>query len=187
VKKPSGRIASALVAGVVITLGVSSTATAQVNPPTPGKAYQDNVGHGYVGTNGDGVLVIACAAGAPSNVATANLSVTAGPDQDGADNRLWNYEVRVVGDFHGPTSKFSWTCGGKPGEGVVDFKQPPTTPPSTTTPSTTTPSTSTTVPSTTAPTTSKTTTAAPSAKPKPQVKFVPQGGVETGFGGTAQG
>jgi hypothetical protein len=154
----------------------TSTPTSTTSAP-PEKPYYDNVGHGYIGLTGEGVLVIACAEGAPGNVATANLTVTAGPDQDEADGRYWNYDVRIAGDAPGKTS-FSWTCDGKPGQGDVDFEQaPPTGPPSTT------PSTTASAPTST---TTGTTTAAPAGnQPKAQVRYAPAGGIETGFGGMA--
>lgn len=152
----------------------------QAEPPKDD--YQDNTGHGFIGLGGEGVLVINCAAGAPGNLATQYLTVTGGPDQDESDGRIWNYSVRVVDAPAGTTTaKFSWTCAGAEGNGVVEFQQeePPTS---------TSTSTSTTVPSSTAPVTtatSPTTPAAGNAAPKAQVKVAPKGGVETGFGGTA--
>ncbi|MEV4051221.1 hypothetical protein AB0J55_08525 [Amycolatopsis sp. NPDC049688] len=146
----------------------------------PKDDYQDNTGHGFVGLGGEGVLVIACAAGRPGAVATQYLSVTGGPDQDEADGRLWNYSVRVVDAPAGTTTaKFSWTCDGVEGNGIVDFEQE--RPPVTTT------TTSSAVPSSTAPITTATSSTAPAgnAAPKAQVKVAPKGGVETGFGGTA--
>lgn len=143
----------------------------------PKDDYQDNAGHGFVGVGGEGLLVISCAAGRPGDVATQYLSVTGGPDQDEADGRLWNYSVRVVDAPAGTTTaKFSWTCGGVEGDGVVEFEQeqPPTStvpapesatgtstsaPESSTASSTTEPST--TEPSTTAPSTTEPGTTAP--------------------------
>jgi cytoskeletal protein RodZ len=153
-------------------------------PSKDDDGYQDNTGHGFVGLGGEGVLVIACAAGKPGEVSTQYLSVTGGPDQDEADGRLWNYSVRVVDAPAGTTTaKFSWTCAGVEGNGIVEFQQeePPT---STSTSTSTAPSS--TAPVTTATSTPTTSTAPPgNAAPKAQVKFAPKGGVETGFGGTA--
>lgn len=168
------------------------TTTTTAGPPSDG--YQDNTGHGFVGVGGEGVLVINCAAGAPGNVATQYLDVTGGPDQDESDGRTWNYSVRVNGLPPGTTTgKFSWTCAGVEGEGVVDFEQAPPPDTSTTTSApTTTSGTTTSAPSSTAPITTSngpstsTTTSTPgNAAPKAQVKVTPHGGVETGFGGTA--
>ncbi|MFJ7211029.1 hypothetical protein [Amycolatopsis sp. NPDC098790] len=145
---------------------------------------QDNVGHGFVGLGGEGVLVIACAAGAPGSVATQYLDVTSGPDQDGANGLLWNYTVRVANLPAGTTTgKFSWTCGEQEGEGIVEFEQeqPPTT---STTTSSSSASPSSSAPVTTA-TSAPTTTASGNAAPKAQVKVTPKGKIETGFGGTA--
>ncbi|MEV4143400.1 hypothetical protein AB0J40_07010 [Amycolatopsis sp. NPDC049691] len=160
--------------------------------PPKDEPQQDNVGHGFVGLGGEGVLVIACAAGAPGNVATQYLDVTSGPDQDGANGLLWNYTVRVADLPAGTTTgKFSWTCAGVEGNGVVEFEQeqPPTTSTTTATSSTTTATSSSASPSSTAPVTTATsvpaTTPSGNAAPKAQVKVAPKGGVETGFGGMA--
>ncbi|MBE1499607.1 cytoskeletal protein RodZ [Amycolatopsis lexingtonensis] len=156
----------------------TTTTTVTIEPPKDD--YQDNVGHGFVGLGGEGVLVIACAAGAPGNVATQYLSLTGGPDQDESDGRYWNYSVRVVDAPAGTTTaKFSWTCAGVEGNGLVEFEQEQ--PPATSTSA----SPSSTAPVTTA-TSATTTSAAPgNSAPKAQVKVAPKGGVETGFGGTA--
>jgi hypothetical protein len=188
------------------TTAPSTTGTTTVPETTPSTSatttppddnFPDNTGHGFVGLGGEGILVINCAAGAPGGVATQYLDVTGGPDQDESDGRIWNYSVRVDGLPAGTTTgKFSWTCAGVDGEGVVDFEQAPppesstTNPPTTTTnPPTTTTSApaSSTAPITTssAPSTSTTTTTPGNAAPKAQVKVAPKGGVETGFGGTA--
>lgn len=164
--------------------------------PAKDSGYPDNFGHGFVGSGGEGLLVVACAAGAPGNLATQYLTVTGGPDQDEA-NGLWNYSVRVVDAPAGTTTaKFSWTCGGIEGNGTVEFEQkeqPPTsTVTATATSTSTSTSTTTATPSSSAPasstapiTTATSSTPAGNAAPKAQVKVAPKGGVETGFGGTA--
>ncbi|MEV4603097.1 hypothetical protein AB0K15_37580 [Amycolatopsis sp. NPDC049253] len=156
----------------------------------PSDPYTDNAGHGFVGLGGEGVLVIACASGAPGNVATVGLTVTAGPDQDGADGRYWNYDVRVVDGFTGTTAPFSWTCDGQEGDGDVTFEQvaPPTSDTSETPAASDTPTGTSANPATST-STSDTTKAAPGpvvTRPTVQVRYAPQGGVETGFGGTAR-
>ncbi|WP_432845118.1 hypothetical protein ACQPXB_28825 [Amycolatopsis sp. CA-161197] len=174
--------------------GRNADETTESSAPTD--PYTDNAGHGFVGLGGEGVLVIACASGAPGNVATVGLTVTAGPDQDGADGRYWNYDVRVVDGYTATTAPFSWTCDGQEGHGDVTFEQvtPPTsdtseppsgseTPSSGETPSSTAGSPATSV------STSDITKAAPGpagTHPTVQVRYAPQGGVETGFGGTAR-
>ncbi|MEV6899254.1 hypothetical protein [Amycolatopsis sp. NPDC051372] len=162
--------------------------TTETTAPTD--PYTDNAGHGFVGLGGEGVLVIACASGAPGNVATAGLTVTAGPDQDGADGRYWNYDVRVVDGFTGTTAPFSWTCDGQEGHGDVTFEQvaPPTSDTSETPATSDTPTSSTTSPTTSASTsdTTKITSGPVVTRPAVQVRYAPQGGVETGFGGTAR-
>lgn len=167
------------------TIPETSTTTSAASEP-PKDDYQDNVGHGFVGVGGEGVLVIACASGKLGPVGTQYLSVTGGPDQDESDGRYWNYTVRVVDAPAGTTTaRFGWTCDGVDGSGIVEFQQdePPATTTSTGTP-TSEPSSST-APITTA--TPATTSSAPAgnAAPKAQVKVAPKGGVETGFGGTA--
>jgi hypothetical protein len=158
----------------------TTTTTDESEPPKDD--YQDNTGAGFVGTGGEGVLVIACASGAPGNVATQYLGVTGGPDQDESDGRYWNYSVRVENAPAGTTTaKFSWTCNGVEGNGIVEFQQdePPVT-------STSVPASSTSVPaSSTAPVTTATSAAAGNSAPAAQVKVEPKGGIETGFGGTA--
>lgn len=165
---------------------VAPKAEAEPDKPVqeaPKDDYQDNVGHGFVGLGGEGVLVIACAAGKPGGVATQYLSVTGGPDQDEADGRLWNYSVRVVDAPAGTTTaKFSWTCDGAEGNGVVEFEQEQQPQTSTVTATSTSAPASSTAPITTA----TSSTPAGNAAPKAQVKVAPKGGVETGFGGTAR-
>ncbi|WP_410634592.1 hypothetical protein [Amycolatopsis sp. cmx-4-83] len=181
----TGTTTTPSVTGPVKTDAPDPTTSTTATSEPPKDDYQDNVGHGFVGLGGEGVLVIACAAGRPGDVATQYLSVTGGPDQDEADGRYWNYSVRVVDAPAGTTTaKFSWTCAGVEGNGVVEFEQEQ--PPGTST------SSSSTVPSSTAPVTTATsatttsTSAAPgNSAPKAQVKVAPKGGVETGFGGTA--
>jgi hypothetical protein len=162
-----------------------TTPTTSASSEPPKDDYQDNTGHGFVGLGGEGVLVIACAAGKPGEVSTQYLSVTGGPDQDEADGRLWNYSVRVVDAPAGTTTaKFGWTCDGVEGNGIVEFEQeePPT---STSTSTTAVPSS--TAPITTATSATTTTSTAPpgNAAPKAQVEVAPKGGVDTGFGGMA--
>ncbi|WP_410667172.1 hypothetical protein [Amycolatopsis sp. cmx-4-68] len=161
---------------VTTTTTPKTTTTTTTTSEPPKDDYQDNVGAGFVGVGGEGVLVIACAAGAPGNVATQYLSVTGGPDQDESDGRYWNYSVRVENAPAGTTTaKFSWTCNGVEGNGIVEFQpgEPPVT--STSAPA-----------SSTAPVTTATSAAAAgNSAPKAQVKVAPKGGIETGFGGTA--
>jgi hypothetical protein len=172
------------------TTASAPTSTSADSEP-PKDDYQDNTGHGFVGLGGEGVLVIACASGKIGPVSTQYLSVTGGPDQDESDGRYWNYTVRVVDAPAGTTTaKFSWTCDGVEGNGIVDFEQEQQPPTSTSSTPTSTEPTSTN-PSSTAPITTATSSTATSSAaagnsaPKAQVKVAPKGGVETGFGGTA--
>jgi hypothetical protein len=172
--------------GATTTTTTRTTTSAPETTEPPKDDYQDNTGAGVVGVGGEGSLTINCAAGAPGNVATQYLSVTGGPDQDGADGRIWHYSVRVDQLPPGTTTgKFSWTCAGVEGNGTVEFEQAP--PPETSTSSAPTSTGS----SSTAPVTTVTSSPAPSAAPgnaapKAQVKVAPKGGIETGFGGTAR-
>ena len=165
------------------------TSTSAAGEP-PKDDYQDNVGHGFVGVGGEGVLVIACASGKLGPVGTQYLSVTGGPDQDESDGRYWNYSVRVVDAPAGTTTaKFGWTCDGVEGSGIVEFQQeqPPatSTSPSTGTSEAATTATSSAASSSTAPITTASSVAAGNSAPKAQVKVEPKGRIETGFGGTA--
>ncbi|VVJ23549.1 Uncharacterised protein [Amycolatopsis camponoti] len=170
----------------------TTTSTSATSEPPKDDPFQDNTGAGFVGVGGEGVLVINCAAGAPGNLATQYLTVTGGPDQDESDGRTWNYTVRVTELPAGTTTgKFSWTCAGVEGTGVVEFEQeqPPVTSTTTATSTSSAPTSTSAPASSTAPVTtatSTTTTAAGNAAPKAQVKVAPKGGVETGFGGTAR-
>jgi len=170
----------------VTTTSPKTTSSAPEAAAPPKDDYQDNAGHGFIGLGGEGVLVIACAAGKPGAVATQYLSVTGGPDQDESDGRYWNYSVRVVDAPAGTTTaKFSWTCGGAEGNGIVEFEQEQQPPTSTVTATSTSTSSSTPASSTAPITTATSSTPAGNAAPKAQVKVAPKGGVETGFGGTA--
>ncbi|OXM71343.1 hypothetical protein CF165_02295 [Amycolatopsis vastitatis] len=180
---------TSVVTTTTTTASAPTSTSADSEPPKDD--YQDNTGHGFVGPGGEGVLVIACASGKIGPVSTQYLSVTGGPDQDESDGRYWNYTVRVVDAPAGTTTaKFSWTCDGVEGNGIVEFQQeqPPatSTSPSTSTSASTTTSTesSSTAPITTA-TSSSAAAAAGNSAPKAQVKVAPKGGVETGFGGMA--
>lgn len=159
----------------------------ETQAPPKDDDYQDGVGHGFVGLSGEGILVVACASGKVGAIYTQNLSVTAGPDQDESDGRLWNYTVTVVTPPTGPTGRFAFTCDGVEGIGIIDFEQvqPPATTTTTSAPSTTTSAPSSTAPITTGAPSTTTTTAPGNAAPKAQVKVAPKGGVETGFGGMA--
>lgn len=159
----------------------TTTSTTSATTTPPDDDFPDNTGHGFVGVGGEGVLVINCAAGHVGNVATQYLSVTGGPDQDESDGRIWNFTVRVENLPAGTTTgKFSWTCDGVEGEGIVEFEQEQPPASSSTVPSSTAP-----VVTATSSSPATTTTPAGNAAPKAQVKVAPKGGVETGFGGTA--
>jgi hypothetical protein len=133
----------------------SATATTPQEPP-----YQDNTAYGIDLANGQGLLVIACAAGQPTGVSSADFDLMEGPHQDGTDGRYWGWLVK----FHEGSSfatgnvQVDWKCGAdkpvqtpvKPGGGAGAG----------------------------APGVSK--------DGKSQVKYAPKGGIETGFGGTAQ-
>jgi hypothetical protein len=133
----------------------SARATTPQEPP-----YQDDTAYGIDLANGQGLLVIACAAGQPTDVSSADFDLMEGPHQDGTDGRYWGWLVKFHkgSSFATGTVQVDWKCGAdkpvqtpvKPGGGAGAG----------------------------APGVSK--------DGKSQVKYAPKGGIETGFGGTAQ-
>ena len=67
----------------------SARATTPQEPP-----YQDNIAYGIDLANGQGLLVIACAAGQPTDVSSADFDLMEGPHQDGTDGRYWGWLVK---------------------------------------------------------------------------------------------
>ncbi|ANN21424.1 hypothetical protein SD37_41535 [Amycolatopsis orientalis] len=103
----------------------SPTTTSTSEKPTtpPEEPYVDNVGAGYIGENGVGALVIACASGEPAAVSAPDFDVV-DSNQAEDDGRYWVYIVKVKKSFKGNSSTFTWTCDGKPGKGDIEFEAP---------------------------------------------------------------
>ncbi|WP_191255834.1 hypothetical protein [Amycolatopsis oliviviridis] len=101
----------------------TSTSEKPTTTPNPEEPYVDNVGAGYIGDNGVGALVIACASGEPSNVSAPDFD-TLYSNQAEDDGRYWVYIVKVKKSFKGNSSTFTWTCDGKSGKGDIEFESP---------------------------------------------------------------
>ena len=113
---------------------------------------------------GLGMLLIACAAGEPTNTHSPDFEILEGPHQDEVDGRYWYYfvQLRPGVTFASNEVEGYWECGGEqpgggaapvapvPGSGDADDWQDDN-------------------------------------DGEAQVKFAPKGGVETGFGGVARG
>ncbi|KDN17708.1 hypothetical protein [Amycolatopsis rifamycinica] len=95
-----------------------TTAAPSTEPTDPfphGDDYLDDVAYAWEFEDGTGVLVIACAAGEPTNVAANDFTVAAGPFQDGADGRYWGFDIQLNEGKHlSDATQVSWTCEGKP-------------------------------------------------------------------------
>lgn len=139
----------------------SSEPPAEEEPP-----YVDNMAWGIDidPEKGLGLLLIACAAGEPSNAHSPDFEILEGPHQDEVDGRYWYYfvQLRPGVTFESNEVTGRWECGGQqpgggaapvapvPGSGDADDWQD-------------------------------------SNDGDAQVKFAPKGGVETGFGGIERG
>lgn len=113
---------------------------------------------------GIGMLLIACAAGEPTNTHSPDFEILEGPHQDEVDGRYWYYfvQLRPGLTFESNDVQGYWECGGEqtgggsspiapvPGSGDADDWQD-------------------------------------NNDGEAQVKFAPKGGVETGFGDIARG
>ncbi len=101
----------------------SPTSTSEKPTTPPEEPYVDNVGAGYIGENGVGALVIACASGEPAAVSAPDFD-TLYSNQAEDDGRYWVYIVKVKKSFKGNSSTFTWTCAGKAGKGDIEFESP---------------------------------------------------------------
>ncbi|MBB5854163.1 hypothetical protein ACFQ05_12710 [Amycolatopsis umgeniensis] len=101
----------------------SPTSTSERPTTPPEEPYVDNVGAGYIGDNGVGALVIACASGEPAAVSAPDFD-TLYSNQAEDDGRYWVYIVKVKKSFKGNASTFTWTCAGKAGKGDIEFESP---------------------------------------------------------------
>lgn len=138
----------------------SSTSTKPEEPP-----YQDDTAYGIDLGNGYGAMIIACAAGEPTGVSSPDFDILEGPYQEEQDGRYWDYFVQLHDGltFASDAIRAEWTCGG-PGGGAAGGGAVP-------------------------PVSGSGDAAAWQASNggKAQVGYAPKSGVETGFGGTAQG
>ncbi|WP_206784169.1 hypothetical protein [Amycolatopsis sp. MtRt-6] len=94
----------------------SATPTTEPTDPFPhGDDYIDDYAYAWEFEDGTGILVIACAAGEPTNIAANDFTVAGGPFQDGADGRYWGFDIQLNEGKHlTDTTQVSWTCEGKP-------------------------------------------------------------------------
>lgn len=130
--------------------------------------YVDNVGYGVDLGNGTGIVIIACAAAEPTGLSSPDFEVVDGPFQDETDGRYWGFvvELRAGVTFADAKVSAGWTCGGTPPGGGASGGGAPVTP---------------------VPGSGDATAWQAGNGGKAQVAFAPTGGVETGFGATAQG
>jgi hypothetical protein len=145
----------------------SETTTEPTTTTPEAPPYVDDVGFGIDFGNGYGAVVIACAAGEPTNLRSADFDVVEGPYQEEQDGRYWDFVVQLHDGktFASGTITADWECGpSMPQGGGASGGGAPVTP------------------------------VAGSEQAaawqqgnggKAQVSFAPRAGVETGFGGTA--
>ncbi|MEW2506432.1 hypothetical protein ACQPXB_00395 [Amycolatopsis sp. CA-161197] len=136
------------------TSGSEETSTPE-EPP-----YVDDSAYGIDFDGGQGLFVIACAAGEPTNVSSSDFDLLEGPHQDETDGRYWGWLVqRHDGvSFDAGNVTATWTCGG---DQTGDQPVPPAGGAGAGSAGTT------------------------NGDGTSQVKYAPKGGVETGFGGMA--
>ncbi|MGW4482683.1 hypothetical protein ACWEOE_02485 [Amycolatopsis sp. NPDC004368] len=136
------------------TSGSEETTTPE-EPP-----YEDDTAYGVDFDGGQGLFVIACAAGEPTNVSSSDFDLIDGPHQDETDGRYWGWIVqRHDGvSFDAGNVTATWTCGG---DKTGDQPVPPAGGAAAGSAGTT------------------------DGDGTSQVKYAPKGGVETGFGGMA--
>jgi hypothetical protein len=142
----------------------SRTSSTPQEPP-----YQDGTGYGLDLGNGKGILIIACAAGEPTDVTSPDFDIVDGPYQEEQDGRYWDYLVQLHGDltFASGQVQADWKCGSDAPQGGGGASGGTTVPP-----------------------VAGSGDAAgwqASNGGSAQVAYAPKSGVETGFGGTAQG
>ncbi|GAB3355686.1 hypothetical protein [Amycolatopsis echigonensis] len=94
------------------------TTTSSETPPEE-PPYVDDIAYGVDLDGNDGVFVIACAAGEPTNVHSKDFDLVEGPYQFEDDGRYWGWTVkRHEGvSFDNGIVYASWTCGTKPTDG----------------------------------------------------------------------
>jgi hypothetical protein len=136
----------------------TTSTSGETTPPEP--PYEDDTAYGIDLPDSYGLLLIACAAGAPTNLHSKDFDLVDGPVQDETDGRYWSWTVkRHEGvSFDAGTVYADWTCGGKPTEGE---KVPP------------------------AGGAGAGSAGTADKHGDSQVKYTPKRGIETGFGGMA--
>lgn len=144
----------------------SSPSSEPEGPQEP--PYVDDVAYGVDLGNGLGIVIIACLAGEPTDLSSPDFEVVDGPFQDETDGRYWGFLVELHAGVTFADAKVSadWTCGNTSHGGGAAGGGAPVSP---------------------VPGSGDTAAWQASNGGKAQVAFAPKGGVETGFGGTAQG
>jgi hypothetical protein len=145
----------------------TSESSASSTPEEP--PYQDDVAYGLDLGKGYGIFAIACAAGEPTGVSSPDFDIVEGPYQEEQDGRYWDYLVQLHGDttFASGHVRADWKCGGTEPQGGNPSGGGVTVPP--------------------VAGSSGSGAWQSSNGGNAQVSFAPKSGVETGFGGTAQG
>ncbi|UQS23171.1 MULTISPECIES: hypothetical protein [Amycolatopsis] len=95
----------------------SSQPTSTSESSTPEEPpYQDDVAYGIDLGDGTGVLIIACAAGQPTDVWSPDFDILDGPYQEEQDGRYWDYLVQLHEgkSFDAGNVTADWTCAGAP-------------------------------------------------------------------------
>lgn len=144
----------------------STSDSASSTPEEP--PYQDDTAYGIDLGNGYGGLIIACAAGQPTDVTSPDFDIVDGPYQEEQDGRYWDYLVHLHGDltFASGKVRVDWTCGGNAPQGGGASGGGATVSP--------------------VPGSGDAAAWQAGNGGKAQVAFAPKTGVETGFGGTAR-
>lgn len=144
------------------------TETSESSPPsTPEEPpYQDNVAYGIDLGDGYGVMIIACASGEPTGVSSPDFDIVEGPYQEEQDGRYWDYYIELHDGltFESDEVRADWTCAAPGGGGAAGGGVVPAVPGS-----------------------GDAAAWQASNGGDAQVGYAPKSGVETGFGGTAQG
>ena len=134
--------------------------SSQPETTTPEEPYEDDIAYGVDLDGGQGIFVIACAAGEPTGVSSRDFDLVEGPHQDETDGRYWAWLVKRHdgASFDAGNVTALWTCGGGKGS---EQPVPPAGGAGAGSAGTT------------------------GGHGDSQVKYAPKGGVETGFGGMA--
>ncbi|KAA9162974.1 hypothetical protein FPZ12_010730 [Amycolatopsis acidicola] len=127
--------------------------------------YEDNQGWGVDLEDGYGMVIISCAAGEPTGLTSPDFDVVDGPYQEVQDGRYWDFLVQLHDGktFADNDIAGDWTCAGPQGGGAGSGSIAPV------------------------PGSESSGDWQSSNGGDAQVSFAPKTGVETGFGGLAQG